>query len=340
MKNKRASPALRPALPAAALLAFSTFLQGQCEPLFRRGDSNADSAVDISDGIATLGALFLGAPQLSCLDAADSNDSGELDISDPIGTFAYLFGGGTEPPAPGPIVCGADPTLDPLGCAAFAPCAAECPCEPGSTRPCGTTDEGECSLGLQTCDQEGRWGPCEGAVEPVNEACDLLDNDCEGSIDNGYDEDEDGWTTCAGDCNDEEPAVNPAAGADRLDGIDNDCDTEIDEGPFATSHATSIQPIWNANCTTSICHDLSGPQAGLDLTPASAYIELVNKRSGQAPLDLVEPLDPSRSYLWHKLLNTQRSVGGSGNRMPNGRPALPEASMRIIEQWILEGAPP
>jgi len=339
MNSKREIPCLRAAVVAGALIASSTLARGQCEPRFLRADSNADAAVDISDGIATLSSLFLGEPLPTCLDAADTNDSGELDISDAIGTFTYLFGGGAEPPAPGTFLCGEDPTFDPLGCLAFAPCG-ECPCEPGSVRSCGTTDEGECALGLQTCGQDGVWGPCEGAVEPVNEACDLLDNDCEGSIDNGYDEDEDGWTTCAGDCNDENPAINPAAGTDRLDGIDNDCDTEIDEGPFATSHAASIQPIWNANCITATCHDLSNPQAGLDLTPASAFIELVNKRSGQAPIDLVEPLDPSKSYLWHKLLNTQRSVGGSGSSMPNGRPRLPEASLRIIEQWILEGAPP
>ena len=102
----------------------------------------------------------------------------------------------------------------------------------------------------------------------------------------------------------------------------------------------TIQPIWTANCTSGPCHDASSPQAGIDLTSAAAYGEIVDKRSTQArSLDLVEPLDPSKSYLWHKLLNTHRTVGGSGNQMPNGRPQLTEASLRLLEQWILEGAP-
>lgn len=83
---------------------------------FRRGDSNTDGAVDISDSVNTLGYLFTGGGRVDCADAADANDSGDLDISDPIFTLGWLFLGTTDPPAPGPFTPGSDSTLDGLYC--------------------------------------------------------------------------------------------------------------------------------------------------------------------------------------------------------------------------------
>ena len=83
---------------------------------FRRGDSNLDGVLDLSDGVFTLGALFLGNNEFGCEDAADSNDSGGVDLSDAVFAFNYLFSGGVEPPAPGPMDCGVDPSVDELGC--------------------------------------------------------------------------------------------------------------------------------------------------------------------------------------------------------------------------------
>ncbi|MDO8559659.1 MAG: hypothetical protein Q7S23_01295 [bacterium] len=83
---------------------------------FRRGDSNTDGAVDISDSVNTLGYLFTGGGRVDCADAADANDSGDLDISDPIFTLGWLFLGTTDPPAPGPFTPGSDSTLDDLYC--------------------------------------------------------------------------------------------------------------------------------------------------------------------------------------------------------------------------------
>ena len=85
---------------------------------FRRGDINGDAGVDISDAIGTLSYLFQAVPPL-CLDAIDSNDDGFVDISDAIKVLTYIFAGGAEPPAPGPINCGIDPTDDTLDCATY-----------------------------------------------------------------------------------------------------------------------------------------------------------------------------------------------------------------------------
>ncbi len=58
-----------------------------------------------------------------------------------------------------------------------------CECTPGTEIPCGT-DVGECETGIQTCNSDGEYGPCEGGVWPEQEVCDGRDNDCNGVIDN------------------------------------------------------------------------------------------------------------------------------------------------------------
>lgn len=83
---------------------------------FRRGDANLDGGVNISDPINTLAFLFSGGAPLECQDSADANDDGRLDISDAVTTLAFLFLGGTDLPAPGPTLCGADPSADALDC--------------------------------------------------------------------------------------------------------------------------------------------------------------------------------------------------------------------------------
>ena len=51
---------------------------------FRRGDANADGSLDVSDAMTILGAIFLGDPELTCLDAADLEQKGSTSGVDPI----------------------------------------------------------------------------------------------------------------------------------------------------------------------------------------------------------------------------------------------------------------
>jgi hypothetical protein len=64
------------------------------------------------------------------------------------------------------------------------------------------------------------------------EICDNIDNNCQNGVDEGFDQDGDGYKTCQGDCNDSPSSgfyINPGA-IEICDGVDNDCDGLIDEG--------------------------------------------------------------------------------------------------------------
>jgi hypothetical protein len=90
-------------------------------PIFLRGSINSDSTLDISDGIAMLGYLFLGESEPECMDAADVNDDNRTDLSDAISVFTFLFSGGLAPRAPFDA-CGPDPTPSDLGCVQSSQC--------------------------------------------------------------------------------------------------------------------------------------------------------------------------------------------------------------------------
>lgn len=85
--------------------------------------------------------------------------------------------------------------------------------------------------------------PCGGDCDDQEEAArpgglevgDLIDNDCDGTTDEGtelYDDDGDGMSEFAGDCNDYDPEVN-YGGVEEANGQDDDCDGAVDEGTSA-----------------------------------------------------------------------------------------------------------
>src|SRR5262245_11431490 len=87
------------------LLAGSSFLlappaRPAPDPLFRRGDSNADGALNLTDAISTLNHLFIAGPAVPCEDAADADDDGRLNLTDAVYSLNHLFIAGPPPPEP------------------------------------------------------------------------------------------------------------------------------------------------------------------------------------------------------------------------------------------------
>jgi hypothetical protein len=92
-------------------------------PRFRRGDSNGDGGIDLSDAVYTLNHLFRGGPEPACLEAADSDDNGAIDVTDPVRLLDHLFRGGPAPEPPGPGGCGPDRPGSPgAGCLSYSGC--------------------------------------------------------------------------------------------------------------------------------------------------------------------------------------------------------------------------
>ena len=106
------------------------------------------------------------------------------------------------------------------------------------------------------------------------------------------------------------------------------------DGP---SFMGEIWPIFSGACG---CHKDSNGAGGLVLKKSNAFDNMVGKASKQLPaMELVEPGDPEMSYLWHKLNDSQKSVGGKGKKMPPGGLLDPQ-SLDLVKQWIEQGALP
>ena len=117
-----------------------------------------------------------------------------------------------------------------------------CQCAEGATQACYTGDPatrgvGVCADGLQHCTAEGTWDECAGEVLPSSEVCNGDDDDCNGEVDDGLASLTCGLGLCqitvpACQNGTPQPCVPPAPPdpTEDCDGVDDDCDGQVDEG--------------------------------------------------------------------------------------------------------------
>jgi mono/diheme cytochrome c family protein len=101
------------------------------------------------------------------------------------------------------------------------------------------------------------------------------------------------------------------------------------------SLASDVAPIMTQRCV--MCHIAGAVQAGLDLY-TNPWGAIVNVKSTQSPLNLVEAGEPEKSYFYLKLTGAHLAAGGSGEQMPFQAGQLDATQMELIRAWIAQGA--
>jgi len=121
------------------------------------------------------------------------------------------------------------------------------------------------------------WSPVKVACAIQAEICDGLDNDGDGSIDEGLpvddptvDDDADGFPICPGDgsapdCNDQIATINPAA-SETCNGLDDDCDGAIDQGDPGGGASCTLEGLEGV-CGEGVTSCVDG---GLTCQPAAS----------------------------------------------------------------------
>ncbi len=142
----------------------------------------------------------------------------------------------------------------------------------GSKRACSASNGLGTCAGIQTCDPVAGWSVCT-AQPPSEEICNGLDDDCDGSVDEGFEMSAPceqsnewgvctGWSTCQGKlglvCSADVPAE------DTCNYLDDNCDGVADEGFVIDGKYALTQAC--GNCKTDCTGTIANATAKCDAT--------------------------------------------------------------------------
>ena len=142
-------------------------------------------------------------------------------------------------------------------------------------------------------------------------------------------------------CGDGAPALSPGPQPEQPPASDPgepSCDGE----PYTSTFEALQDVVFSRRgCTADACHG-SAAAGALDLRSEGLYERLLEHRAVGVDMNLVTPGDRTRSYLWLKLAAKTLPNDGiaiAGTPMPSGLPAISEAELEAMRQWIYAGAP-
>lgn len=124
------------------------------------------------------------------------------------------------------------------------------------------------------------------------------------------------------------------------------------DAPAVPSFAFLQETIFTARCGERNCHGDAGATGTPDLRLEVAYDAIVAQPSRRLPaMNYIEPGDPERSFIFHKLAGTEGEACQALDQAPNGcggpmppnfaqQPGpLADTDIEALRRWIVAGAP-